>query len=141
MLQRSFIQSTKYISSLDPAIDRDHPDFNWEDYRRTGEAKHLPLREGAQATVFELAPLTRKQMARVLGFERVLDQCTEAVACGLRQVSNFIVDGQPLIVEHQGNDGERRVKSSVLDKLFDPVLFGELGTRIMEINRLVPTSG
>lgn len=143
--ERSFIRTVRFVSTLDPAIDRDHPDLASlvEEYRKTGDVAKLPLREGATPTVFEIAPMSRKQLTRVLGIpsDKYIEQCSEAVAYGLRSVSNFIVDGEQVVIEHATVSDEKRVKPAVLDRIFDPLLFAELGARILELNRLNPTSG
>lgn len=142
---RSFIRTVRFVSTLDPAIDREHPDIEsiLAEYRKTGDVSKLPLREGSTPSVFEIAPLSRKQLTRVLGIpgEKYIEQCSEAVACGLRAVTNFVVDGEPVTIETSTVSDEKRVKPAVLDRLFDPLLFAELGTRILELNRLNPTSG
>lgn len=141
MLSRSFISSIKHISLLDPAINREHEDYKPELYRDTGDQKHIPLHDGATPSVFELSPLTRKQLQAVMDVANSLEQVSEAVAYGLKSVTNFSYDGEPIKVEHVTVNGNRRVKSDVLDKLFDPTLFAELGSRILGLNRLDPTKG
>lgn len=143
MFARSFLTSVKVASILDPAVNREHEEFEslWQEYRKGNDLTKIPVKEGAKLALFELAPLSRKQLLKVMSMSIPLEQCTEAVAFSLRSVSGFEVNGEPLEISHSNVDGEKRVKPDCLDKLFDPLLFGELGARVLELNRLDPTKG
>lgn len=139
MISRTLTGHRAHVWSMDPSIDRDHADYNWEEFLKDGEMKHLPVREGERLTVFRLAPLTRMQMMRVMemdGMQRV----NEAVAFGLRGADNYTVDGESVVLEFKHQGDERRVHEKSLNRVFDPMLFAELGSRILSISTLDPLS-
>lgn len=140
MITKSMLGTIRHAWSEDPAIDKSDPDkfaMAWKEALRTGDIKCLPFREGDQPAVFELAPLTRKQFLRVFAQEGISQVC-EAVAYGLRTVSGFIVDGRGVDLDRVDSDAGKRLSAASLDALFDPVLFMELGTRIIEVSRIDP---
>ena len=143
MILHSLIRSVKHVWSMDPALDRsDLESFSaaWESFLKDGDLAKLPIKEGETPTVFTLEPLTRSEFVKIYGggdIERVI----EAVAYGLQSVENLMVNGEKFQIERIESGGSKRVKGSCLDAFFDPVLFAELGTRIVEISRLHPTSG
>lgn len=139
---RSLSATTKYISQFDPALDHGHADFSWDRYRDTGDAAHLPIVPGATPTVFELAPLTASQLARVLAStESQFAHCLEAVAYGLRGASNLRDGEASIAIEHHTVSGLRRLRPASLDQIRDPRLVLELGARILELCHLDPTRG
>ena len=90
-----------------------------------------------------LGKLGRREFLRVYGgmASAPMEQMVEAVAYGLRSVTGFEVDGSEVSVERVSSDGCKRADAKTLDALFDPILFGELGSRILEVSQLDPTRG
>lgn len=143
MIVRSTIKARNHVWSQDPGLDRsdeDSFDEKWKQFLKDGDVRGLPTKDGAKLTVFELEPLDRKSFMRTLALSG-LEQFNEAVACGLRSVSNFEIDGVPLALERREENGSKRLAQSTLDKIFDPMLFMELGLRLIDLSRLDPTRG
>mgnify|MGYP001600189261 CR=1 FL=1 len=139
MIRRSFIAEVRHVWSSDEALDKDHPSFDWQAFVKTGDLAHVPAKENAQLAVFHLRPLSRQRFLRVWGSgAEPLQMRHDAVAFGLRRVTGFEVDGRAVELEFQSVDGEERVTPRVLDQLFDPMLFLELGERILELSRISP---
>lgn len=140
---QSLIQPFDWIWSADPAVDTDAPTYSPDKYLAEMDRQHLPIREGAVATVFRLAPLSRPAYQYVIGTygkERMVEGLSEAVAFGLRAVANWDDDGKPLavktIADHPRGD---RVHADVMDKLFaagGQALISELG--LVVLKRSVP---
>jgi len=126
----------EYVYSQDPAINKDSAEYNWEKFVETGDRKYLPIRDGHLPTVFSLQRLPRTQFLRVLKMDRV-DQASEAVALGLKDVKNW---GGPLELKFKEQDGQDRLTPDTLEKMFAVELFAELGVRIMELSTLAPLS-
>src|SRR5688572_3826145 len=112
---RSLIAGTSYILSDDPALD---PDASKHDqFMKDFDAdKHLVLKEGCTPARWRLASLSRAQFLRVWSQSSPAERCYEAIAYGLREVSDFSVDGQPLRIETRKADLGRRLTDDCLDK-------------------------
>lgn len=145
MISRSLIAPFKHVWSQDEALDRDHADFSHEEFVRTGDFKHLPVIEGRQLTIFELAQLTRRQrevVATLAQQDRLVEAAREALAYGLRGWSGWTDhDGSEVTPKFQGSDDEKRATKKTLDWIYDARLIGELGGRIIEASALRPKSG
>jgi hypothetical protein len=136
------VNHSKHVWSEDPSLDKENSAFDWPEFLRTGDLKYCPAVEGGKLTVFEIRPLSRKQFSKVFNMPHgSLEQCNEAVAFGLRAVRDFQVDQQPVEIKHTKVDGEERCTESSLNAIFEPLLFVELGLRIMELSRLHPQNG
>jgi hypothetical protein len=154
-IERSLTKSLRYVSIFDPAIDLG-PEGDDEESKRarmavadkitayleaaTPDPSTLPVRDGATPAVFELAPLTMRQRARVrqMGDDKLYDKAIEAVACALVSVTGYSRNGEPVTVQRKKVNGEERVTTECLERLFDEELFVELGSRIMAMDRLNP---
>jgi hypothetical protein len=139
LIVRSTLKSWNHVWSQDPALDRDADGFDekWQSFLKTGDVRGLPVREGEKLAVLEIEPLNRKDYMRVLGMSGI-EQFNEAVACGLRSVTNWEIDGVPLVLERKEDGNTKRLSVPSLDKIFDPYLFTELGLRILDVSRLDP---
>jgi len=135
MIASRSTDSVVHVYSQDPAIDKDHPDFDWDRFKETGEMKYLPIKEGQTPTVFQIRRLTRRQFLKVIKSDDA-EQFSEAVAYGLRGIKDW---GAPVDLKFQG-DGQERLHPDTLDRIFAVELFVELGARIMELSRLAPLS-
>lgn len=143
MISKRLVSRIKHVWSKDPALDRSDPahfDKAWAEFLKKGDLEILPLKGGEHPTIFEIAPLTRRQFERI-GSMSGLEADTEAVACSLRSVSGFEVDGSNAVLEHEGPQSNRRLTAASLDAIYDVYLFAELGRRILEISSLDPLAG
>lgn len=142
MIIRSFVHPSKHVWSEDPSLDKQSANYDWAEFLRTGDLKYAPAVEGGKLTVFSVKPLSRKQFTRVFSLPHgSLEQCSEAVAFGLKGIENYQVDGSPVEIKFSKVDGEERVHDEVLNRIFEPLLFIELGLRVMELSRLDPQKG
>lgn len=128
-----------YVYPKDPAIDKDHPDYNWEEFRKTGDVKHLPAKDGEKLTIFHIKRLSRQRyiaMAEKKGLEAMED----AVKYGLTAVENLSVGDGSFRLEFKGEGRDRRLTDGCCDGLFEPGLFYDLGMRIVELSHISPLS-
>lgn len=146
MISRSLLGTFRHVWDQDPALDKENEAYSFESFTRTGDMKHLPVKEGQKLTVFQLAPLSRRQFQEVIQLrtqERPIDAAVLAVSFGLRGVENFYdAAGQELQVTFiTDGDGTKRVSPATLDQLYDVSLIGQLGTRIINESTLRPRNG
>lgn len=145
MISKSLIGVRKHVWSMDSALDKSDPDqfaAAWTAFLEGGEMAVLPLVEGCKPAEFDIAGLTRRQFLHVYnGSGGALENMAEAVAYGVRGVRGFQIDGKPIDFERVKSDSGQRLSVATLDALFDPLLFAELGSRILEISRIDPTRG
>ncbi len=139
MITRSLVGNAKHVWSEDPALDTDSPAYDAVQFIETGDIKHMPARPGETLAIFEIAPLSRKQWQRLSALESSDEKYNEAVAYGLKSVSGYTIGGLPVEVKKQTYQGEERLTAPTLDALFEPVLFRELGGRILLLSRLSPS--
>jgi len=141
MIGKRSIDRVKYIFSGDPAIDRDSPALDWKKYTLTGDPKHAPVKEGCTATVFDLKRLSLVQFNHIMSLEGAR-QTREAIAYGVAGISNW---GGTFTVGTKQSDLGLRLDDRTLEDMFaipeGIELFGELGLRIITLNKLDPTSG
>lgn len=138
MIIRTFVGRNNYVWSKDPSLDRDNPAFNWPEFERTSSLEHAPAKEGCKLTVFEITPLSRKLFMRVFSMGASLDQMNEAIAYGLKGLRDYQSEGRPVELKTTKADGEERLTAETLDRLFEPMLWVELGKRILELSQLHP---
>lgn len=121
-----------YVYPDDPALDRERPDFSWERFEKTRDRKHIPLKDGAEAMVFKVRRLTRKQFFRVMGRASSADQVQEAVAYGL-----VAVEPACGLSRAQGDIGEKLDDTS-LDRVYDlgPNLMISVGTFVLGLSQV-----
>lgn len=145
MLQKRLDAQIEYISSLDGAIDREAPGFDWDKYTATLDAKHLPIKAGSTPTVFVLQGLSRDVLGVVVkGFDSSaqwerIEAFDAAVKYGLKRVRNFKnAKGDDVELKfEQSSLGEGLDKASI-NAIYDPQLFIELGSKIYEASRVHP---
>jgi hypothetical protein len=140
MIVRSFVSATPFVWSEDPALDTKSPAYDHAKFNDTGDLAHVPAVEGGKVTVFEIKPVSRAQQKRCYAMSGYA-QFDEAIACGLRGVRGGLAFGFPFEVKTVKVNGEDRVDPEVLDNLNDPILWAEMGSRILEISRLFPQKG
>ena len=140
MITRSFTTPAPFVWSEDPALDRESPAYDHDKFNDTGDLAHVPAVEGGKVTVFEIKAISRAQQKRCYALSG-LAQCDEAIACGLKSVRGGQAFGFPFEVKFAKVNGEDRVDPEVLDNVHDPLLWAEMGARILEISRLFPRKG
>lgn len=128
----------KHIYSEDPAIDKQHPDYSWDKYVRTGDRKYVPVKDGFVPTVFELRPLTRRQYQAVMRCDATA-LGMEAVAYGLVSVENLSRGDHPVVLKSKPTDLGDRLTDESLDNLFAFDVIGELGLIIISLSAVRPT--
>ena len=138
MIGTRSIDAVEYIFSRDEALDKAHPDYNWEEYIATCDSKYAPLKEGHTPTVFQVRKLSRKQYVKISALPDE-QKWGEAIAFGLKGIKNFCRPVQ-LLMKNVPELGER-LKDDVLDDIFAPELFVELGLRILTLSTLDPKYG
>lgn len=114
MIQFGSNDVVPFIFDGDPAIDTAHPDYSRERYERTRDPKHLPLKEGAQATVLKVKRLTRKQFFRAMGRASTTDQVQEAVAYGV-----VGIEPADVTLLRTASDIGEKLDDASLDKVYD----------------------
>jgi len=144
VLQRKTITSIQFVCEHDPAID--HNECNYREYIEAGyDLSKLKQKIGEQWTVFVLAPLTRRQKT---GRETAVNERQRkemTIQFGLRNVSNYLVDGVELATPERRDIGT--VGWLVTDKWMDKADFtndelDELTAAIDDIGELtIPLSG
>src|SRR4051812_41162651 len=95
-----------YVLSIDPALDRDAPSFDWGEYMKSYDRKHAPTKDGCEPTVFKIKRLTRRQMLYVLK-QSPAEQAGEAVAFGLESVKNLQGFDQAMVKRKRTDIGDR----------------------------------
>ena len=124
----------------DPALDRDNPAFDWDSFWKTGDAKHVPIREGCEATWFVCRRLTPAQFRRVMTEASDFDKFYQAIAYGLVAVEHFRgADGSDVTLRHKRTDLGERLTEESLSAIFAVEVFREIGSRIITLSTLDPT--
>lgn len=146
-LTRSLTATHDFVWDKDPALNFQAEGFQtaWAEHVKTGKLD--PIRsffhEGTVPSVFKLAPLSRRQWLHVAQMPGIMSDY-ESVAFSLRSVEGLEINGGPLqittadVVEV---NGMKRLKSEVIDLIYDPFLFRLIAERVIEISRLDPTRG
>jgi hypothetical protein len=145
-LNRSLTATHDFVWNKDPALDeRDGIQAAWAEHVKSGTLDPIRpfFKEGMVPTVFKLAPLSRKQWLHVGQLPGMLSNY-EAVAFSLRSVEGLELNGGPLQISASDIvevNGMKRLKSEVVDAIYDPFLFNLMAERVIEISRLDPTRG
>jgi hypothetical protein len=139
-LQRDLTQHYDHVWTSDPAIDKEHANFDADEYLKTGDMKFAPLRDGEKPTVFKIAPLSRKQWLDVTSRDGLTERLDAAVSYGLRSVENLEINGSPFQLEHEQSSKGSRVKQAYLDQIWDPELMTEIGAKVIQISKIDPLS-
>ena len=125
----------------DEAVDREHADYDWSQFKRTGELKHVPVKPGGTLTIFYIEPLSARAYERVMNLrEQPTSMAWEAVALGLVGSENYKVGNPPIEAtwkRHQSS-GLDRLTEECFKRNFRPSVYYELSGRIMEISSLDP---
>lgn len=141
MISLSSLGRLKYVSHTDPALDKDHADYDFEKFKETGDAKYIPVRDGCQPSTFDLVGLKRPQFIHCASQPNEMLRAIEAVAYGLKGCDNVAIDGQ-VTIKHKKSELGERVDNEVLDRLFRRFpLMSELAARILDLSQAHPTSG
>jgi hypothetical protein len=138
MIRRSFKERTVWVWSKDPAIDEQHPEFNWDEFKKSFDLKHVPFKSAEKPTKFHCQPLPRMAFERMMSMPEGPEMFREMVAFGVTKIENFEVDGADLVVTRTRALKMERLDDATLDKIFDPFLFAELAGHILEISKIRP---
>ena len=143
LIRRSLTASIPHVYSEDSALDKSDPSAfkeAWDKFLKQCDPKLLPVRDGSRLTVFTLRRLSKKQQEYVANLDGVR-MCSAAVALGLAGVTDFEVDGRPIVLDFEPSDLGPRVKERQLEEMYDLGLFSQLAVRIMDVSRLDFTLG
>lgn len=118
-VSNTLVESYRYISKHDEAVDRDDPDFE-ETWSRYMDGKcEPPLRASGQATVWHFRHLTPRQRAKVMAMS-AQEGALCALVMALQKVDNFFDEkGRPIKVEHVFEDGIRVASEKTLQQIHD----------------------
>lgn len=146
-LSRSLTGTVPHVFSSDPALDAEAKDaqgnalLDLDAFKKTGDLKHVPAKDGEKLTVFYLKPLSMKRLQKITSMKLLdgnftTEQLGEAVAYGLKRVENLEVNGKSVELKMEGGGSEERVSQKSLEAIFKQTLFIELGSRVLEISDL-----
>lgn len=141
MITVPLIDPQPFILDDDEALDSAHESFNYEQYSKTLDRAHLPVKAGGEPTVFWLKPLSRRAFNSVhalLKSGAEAEAWSEAVAYGLMRVENFRARGVPVALKTHVVGGLERLTDATLDAIFRPGLFFKLGSRVLQLSMLDP---
>ncbi len=114
MIRLASNEASEWVYPDDPALDQKSEAFDFDKYLRTGDRKHLAIRDGQEPLVFKVRRLDRKQFFRVMSRGSNADQVQDAVAFGLVGVSP-----EPFALLHADSDLGPRLADASLDKVYD----------------------
>jgi hypothetical protein len=137
MIQRSLCGKVTYIWEQDPGLNKDAPGYDYKAYLGDWDRAHVPIRDGCEATTFEIAPLTRRQFLRVMQMQG-LEQAQEAVAFGLKAMGRYVCDGQSVNLSWTSTEIGQRLCNECLDAIFEPDLMLDMGMAILLLSKLRP---
>ena len=136
----SRIQTLRVAHPLDPALDQDNPAFSWDEYFRTGDVKHLPMKDGFRPTWFTVKRLTPAQFRHVMTQGSNFDRAFEAVCYGLTGIDNFTgPDGSQVVVKTKKSEVGPRLTDDTIEAIFSVDVINVLGIRILTMSNLDPT--
>lgn len=138
MIKRSLTGTKTWIWEGDPALNKDHAEYDYKAYREDFDEKHLPCIEGQVPARFTIGPLSREQFVHAMGQSGGLPMMIEAVAYGLHAVTGYEADGRPVELARQKSDHGQRLTKASLDAIFEPELFADLGIAILGLSKLDP---
>lgn len=125
----------------DEAIDREHADYDWAQFKRTGDLKHCPCKPGGQLTTFRIEPLSARAYEQVMNLrDKPTSMAWEAVSLGLVSSEHYKVGTPPMdaVWKRTPVSGMERLTEECFKRNFRPAVYYELSGRIMEISSLDP---
>lgn len=147
MIRRSLLTAKiRAVWSKDPALDHAHPGFveAWKVYEKMADPKDLPLKDGEKLTIFDCNPLTREDWLRTQGLNS-RELADVVIAYTLQRVENYEgPDGRPFEIgkDDRTTDGAgSHVKREVLNLLYDPSIWDDVASMVLDHSRLNPTRG
>jgi hypothetical protein len=141
-LSKPLTATFRHISSADPAVDKDHPDYDQELYGESWDTRHIPIREGSLPTVFQCVPLSRlafRQIQQRMDSGQQAEAMQDAIAYSLRGIEN----GGDLVLKFVRTDAGRKLHRTSLDLICAPQhtsIWTELALRIIRSSTLSPLS-
>jgi hypothetical protein len=144
MIRKSLTKNFIFVWDKDPALDKDHDDFEslWKQYEESGDVGVLPVLGGSQLAKFVCKPLSMNAYSRLASEPSEVAKCIEAVRYGLQAVSGYFIDGVEVKIEEgdkQKDGTDVRLKDAFLNRIWDPPLFGLMASAIHKASVLDPT--
>lgn len=139
MITVPLVAPRSIVLEADEALDREHPDFDWESYEKTGDLKHCPCKPGGQLTTFQIEPLSVRGWERAISFrEQPTSMALEAFALGLISTTNYRVGNPPVEAQWKRHKvGEIwRLTEHCMKANFHPRIYNQVGSRVLEISNL-----
>lgn len=147
MVARKSARRFAHVFSGDPALDRDHREFEkaWKTFLEDGDPKVLPCREGRRPTVYHCTTLQREHilsLGNITNPDALLVRHDAMVSFALAEVEAMVdEDGRPYVLTDKSFEewlGGKRLKPEAMRELFNTVLILELGSRIWEKSHASP---
>lgn len=137
MITVPLVSRRSIVLEDDEAIDKESPDYDWAEFKKTGELKHVPVKPGGTLTTFQIEPLSARAYERVMNLrEQPTSMAWEAVALGLISSENYTVNGVPASWKRHEVSGLQRLTETCFKANFRPAVYYEISGRIMEISSL-----
>lgn len=163
MLQLQIHRTVEHVWSRDPALDKKADGYAdaWKAAMASGKIDGLPLKAGAQPTIWRLASLRREHKLRLgeLAYRHLVSSLKDGVGLdgftgvSLLRESDMIIgfgligvaglqdaQGRPTAITPQDKGGLAADQLEMLH-LFGAHFVNELANRILEISEPDPTSG
>lgn len=134
------LTSDRFVSlEDDESIDREHADYDLAQFKKTGDYKYCPCKEGGRIAKFKIAPLSARAYEQVMNLrDKPTSMAWEAVALGLVESSGYMVNGVEAEWKRHQVGGLWRLTEECFKRNFRPSVYYELSGRIMEISSLDP---
>ena len=121
----------------DESINKEHSNFDWDQFKKTGDEKFCPCKEGGRLAKFKIAPLAVRAYEQVMNLrDKPTSMAWEAVALGLVSSDGFFVGGIEAQWKRHKVNGLWRLTEESMERNFKPSVYYELSGRIMEISSL-----
>jgi|SRR3990167_4022997 len=137
-IKRSLTDTVSHVSMFDPAIDIESKSCRYTEYMRSGDEKHLVIRDGQVPARFKLAHVNSRQYRRAYAATTDKDRHFALVAFALVAVDGMLIEGKAISVQRRVVDGLDICDADILEQIYDPDLFVELAGRVEMMRRLDP---
>lgn len=144
MLRKSLNAKFDVVWDEDPGFDKEHPDWLslWDEYKTSGDASKLPIKEGQQVTKFRCQALGMEAMQEtaMLAGQNNIRAYELAMRCGLKEVENYFVDDKPVKLTPQ-HFVDNRLTDTAMTLVYDLRIAQVVGKEILDRSVLDPTLG
>lgn len=133
--KKQFTGEFTHHYSGDPALDTDAEAFDFEQYKRTGDAKFLPLKNGSTPVTFRMRRLNGREWMAVQDEQRLRGPNQGlwlAVAFALTGIEGY---GDNADIDRVSEQRFERCNDETMEQILavdDGELLVELGTRVKE---------